>query len=48
MKDWKGSDEIRRGMRRAHHQQLRRELRNTLLCYDFTYFITLASNYQPV
>lgn len=48
MKDWAGSDEIGRGVRRALHQRMRRELRNKLLDYDFTYFITLASNHQPL
>lgn len=48
MKDWAGSDEIDRGVRRTLHRRMRRELRNKLLDYDFTYFITLASNHQPL
>lgn len=48
MKDWPCTDEIGCGARRAQSQRMRRELRNKLLDYDFTHFITLASNHQPL
>lgn len=34
--------------RNAEHRRLRQELRDKLRRYDFTHFITLASNHQPL
>ncbi|AHD08230.1 hypothetical protein [Phaeobacter gallaeciensis] len=48
MKDWAGKGAIGRGGRCALHQRIRQELRTKLLDYDFTHFITLASNHQPL
>ncbi len=48
MKDWAGSEANGWGGRRALHQRMREELRTKLCSYDFTHFITLASNHQPL
>lgn len=46
MKDW-DADGGHFG-RAPSYKRMRQELRTKLLDYDFTYFITLASNHQPL
>lgn len=48
MKDWAGMRSNGGGGHRAQRQRMRQELRKKLRDYDFTYFITLASNHQPL
>lgn len=48
MKDWVGKSRKGIGGSYALHQRMRQELRTKLLYYDFTHFITLASNHQPL
>lgn len=35
-------------MPRSHFERMRKELRTKLRDYDFTHFVTLASNHQPL
>lgn len=48
MKDWVGRSGEGIGGSYALHRRMRQELRTRLLDYDFTHFITLASNHQPL
>lgn len=45
MKDWVVTNH---GQRTQLYRRLRQELREKLINYDFTHFITLASNHQPL
>ncbi|MCB1130808.1 MAG: hypothetical protein KDN05_06730 [Verrucomicrobiae bacterium] len=48
MKDWASTGAMGSGSRRILHRRMREELRTKLLSYDFTHFITLTSNHQPL
>lgn len=48
MKDQAATGSFRNQGQGAPLIRMRRELRNKLLGYDFTHFITLASNHQPL
>lgn len=48
MKDWKQGEANDCGGGRSRNRRIQQALRNKLLDYDFTHFITLASNHQPL
>ena len=48
MKDWGSRKTSGQGRRASLQRRMRQELRAKLLDYDFTHFITLASNHQPL
>lgn len=48
MKHWARSEANGGGGRSNLDRRMRHELRTKLLSYDFTHFITLASNHQPL
>ena len=48
MKDWTDKEFKRSQRRESDRKKMRLELQNMLRRYDFTHFITLASNHQPL